>query len=117
METRGMKNLSVNQVPDFAKQKQKLALHFRDSAHSRGKTSDRTLRNAEENQQNDMSLNFSEDPIICFFRSGSGVNATFSNSFRFNEIEGNGAPGETRTRDPLLISRSNSFAKSCQRSG
>ena len=97
-----MKNLSVNQVPDFAKQKQKLALHFRDSAHSRGEIPDRTLRNAEENQQNDMSLNFSEDPTICFLRSGSGVTANFSNSFRFNYIEGSGAPGETRTPDPLL---------------
>ena len=72
---------------------------------------------SEENQQNDMSLNFSEDLTICFFRSGSGVNATFSNSFRFNEIEGNGAPGETRTRAPPLTSRSNYFAKSCRRSG
>jgi hypothetical protein len=40
-----------------------------------------------------------------------------SNSLRFNQIEGSGAPGETRTRDPLLRSRSNYFAKSCQRSG
>jgi hypothetical protein len=30
---------------------------------------------------------------------------------------GGGAPGETRTPDPLLRSRSNYFAKSCQRSG
>ena len=79
-----MKNLSVNHVPDFAKQKQELALRFRDSAHSRGEIRDRTLRNAGENQQNDMSLNPSEDPTICFLRSGSGVKANFSNSFRFN---------------------------------
>src|SRR5258708_37117545 len=102
MGTRGMKNLSVNQVPDFAKQKQELALRFRDSAHSRGEIPDRTLRNAEENQQNDMSLNFSENPTVCFFRSGAAVTASFSNSFQFNEIEDDGAPGETRTRDPLL---------------
>jgi hypothetical protein len=80
----GMKNLSVNRVPDFAKQKQELALHFRDSAHSRGEIPERTLRNAEENQQSDMSLNFSEDPTICFLRSGSWVTANFSNSFSFN---------------------------------
>jgi hypothetical protein len=30
------------------------------------------------------------------------MKATFSNSFRFNYIESDGAPGETRTRDPLL---------------
>jgi hypothetical protein len=57
-----MKNLSVNHVPDFAKQKQELALRFRDSAHSRGGIRDRTLRDAAENQQNNMSLNFSEEP-------------------------------------------------------
>jgi len=68
-----MKNLSVNHVPDFAKQKQELALRFRDSGHSRGEIRDRTLRNAEENQQNDMSLNFSEDLTICFLRSGVGT--------------------------------------------
>ncbi len=79
-----MKNLSVNLVPDFAKQKQELALRFRDSAQSRGEMPDRTLRNAEENQQNDASLNFSEDLTICFLRNGSGVTANFSNSFRFN---------------------------------
>jgi len=79
-----MKNLSVNDVPDFAKQKRELALRFRDSAHSRGEIRDRTLRNAEENQQNDMSLNFSEDPTICFRRNRSGVTANFSNSFIFN---------------------------------
>jgi hypothetical protein len=32
------------------------------------------------------------------------VKASFSNSFRFNEIEGDGAPGEIRTPDPLLRS-------------
>jgi hypothetical protein len=79
-----MKNLSVNHVPDFAKQKQELALRFRDSAHSRGGIRDRTLRDVAENQQNNMSLNFSEDPTICFLRSGSGVTAKFSNSCRFN---------------------------------
>ena len=30
------------------------------------------------------------------------MTASFSNSFQFNEIEDDGAPGETRTRDPLL---------------
>jgi hypothetical protein len=30
------------------------------------------------------------------------VTASFSNSFRFNEIEDDGAPGEARTPDPLL---------------
>jgi hypothetical protein len=33
------------------------------------------------------------------------------------EMKRNGAPGETRTHDILLRSRSNYFAKSCQRSG
>ena len=66
-------------------------------------------RNARQNLTESSSkpakrhaLAFRGNPTVCFFRSGSGVNATFSNSFRFNEIEGNGAPGETRTRDPLL---------------
>jgi hypothetical protein len=39
-----MKSLSVNHVPDFAKQKQALALRFRDSAHSGGEIPGRTLR-------------------------------------------------------------------------
>ena len=80
----GMKNLSVTPLLGFAKQKQESALRFRDSAHSNGEMRDRTLRNARENRQNDMSLNFSENPTVCFFRSGSGVRANFSNSFRFN---------------------------------
>jgi hypothetical protein len=63
--------LSVNPVPDFVKQRQEWALRFRDSSHSRGEIRDRALRNARENQQNDMSLN----PIVCLFRSGSGVTA------------------------------------------
>ncbi len=40
------------------------------------------------------------------------MTANSSNSLRFNQIEGSGAPGETRTRYPLLRSRSNYFAKS-----
>ncbi len=67
--------------------------------------------------ENDKSLCSLRNPAVCFFRSGSGVKAAFSNPFRFNQIKGNGAPGETRTRDPLLRSRSTYFAKSCQRSG
>ena len=33
-----------------------------------------------------------------------GVNAVLSNSYCFNEFQKSGAPGETRTRDPLLRS-------------
>jgi protein-S-isoprenylcysteine O-methyltransferase len=31
-------------------------------------------------------LAFSEDPTVCFPRSGPGVKASFSNSFRFNKM-------------------------------
>jgi len=34
----------------------------------------------------------------------AGVNAVLSNSYCFNEFQKSGAPGETRTRDPLLRS-------------
>ena len=65
----------------FAKQKQESALRFRDSAHSNGEMRDRTLRNARENRQNDMSLNFSENPTVCFFRSGVGRTVVFAIPF------------------------------------
>src|SRR5260370_69633 len=61
--------------------------------------------NGRENRQNGMSFNFSENPIVCFFRSGSRVKASCSNSFRSNQIGGGGgAPGRTRTCGPLLRS-------------
>jgi len=71
-------------VPRFAKQKQESALLFVTVRHSNGEMRDRTLRNARENRQNDMSLNFSENPTVCFLRNRSGVTANFSNSFSFN---------------------------------
>src|SRR5260370_8037653 len=62
----GMKNLSVTPVAG-AKQKQEWALHFRDSSHSRSEMRDRTLRNARENRQNDLSLRFQRSRPSAFF--------------------------------------------------
>jgi hypothetical protein len=73
-----MKSLSVNHVPDFAKQKQDLALRFRDSARSRGEIPEELYGNAEENQQN---YEFSEDPTVCFLRGGVGRTAAFAIPF------------------------------------
>src|SRR6266403_3869349 len=47
----------------------------------------------------------------------SGDNFVVIESALWNGTEGDGAPGGTRTPDLLVRSRSNYFAKSCQRSG
>jgi len=68
----GMKNLSVTPLPGFAKQKQEWALHFRDSSHSRSEMRDRSLRNARENRQNDLSLRFQRSRPSAFFAMDLG---------------------------------------------
>src|SRR6266576_3887172 len=44
----------------------------------------------------------------------AGVNAVLSNSYCFNEFQKSGAPGETRTRDPLLRSQLSTLIRTCR---
>jgi len=43
-----------------------------------------------------------------------GVNAVLSNSYCFNEFQNSGAPGETRTRDPLLRRPLTALIRTCR---
>jgi hypothetical protein len=69
---------------DLAKQRRESALRFRDSVHLAGELRGRTLRKAGENGQKDMSLRSVRAQASASFAVHPGVNATFSNSFRFN---------------------------------
>jgi len=44
----------------------------------------------------------------------AGVNVVLSNSYCFNEFQKSGAPGETRTRDPLLRSQLTTLTRTCR---
>src|SRR6266436_4382542 len=44
----------------------------------------------------------------------AGVNTVLSNSYGFNEFQKSGAPGQTRTGDPLLRSQLSTLIRTCR---
>jgi len=69
---------------------------------SKGEITKRTGSFKQTGTDNSSRSHSVTQPTTYFSACEIPLRATFSNSFRFNYIESDGAPGETRTRDPLL---------------